>query len=164
MATINQNTQVPNFVFDACLPLLKEAELKTLLVIIRQTIGWIDRSTGKRKVRDRISNSQFRSKTGMSKRVITSAIQSLVDKGLVAVTDYEGRPLDTPLSRKGKSYLFFSHTQHVQQTALCRAGNAPAPAQKSDHNKNNFTKITKTNTARAFSGHIGELVKKYVDG
>lgn len=107
MATINQNTQVPNFVLDACLPLLKEAELKTLLVIIRQTIGWIDRSTGKRKVRDRISNSQFRSKTGMSKRVITSAIQSLVDKGLVAVTDYEGRPLDTPLSRKGKSYLFF---------------------------------------------------------
>ena len=159
--TNNQNTQVPNFLFDAWLPSLKEAELKTLLVVIRQTAGWIDRNTGKRKTRDRISNSQFRSKTGMSKRIITRAIQSLVEKQLVHITNYEGKSLNTALERKGKTYLFFSPSQPVQQRTQTSAKYVLDAAQKKDHNKNNYTKISGTKQQPTFSGHIGELVKKY---
>ena len=54
-----QTTQVPNFIFDICLSQLTEAELKVLLVVIRQTLGWLDKLTGKRKSRDRITISQF---------------------------------------------------------------------------------------------------------
>ena len=56
---LNQTTPVPNILFDALLPTLTESELKVLLVIIRQTYGWFDFKTKKRKQRDWISYSQF---------------------------------------------------------------------------------------------------------
>jgi hypothetical protein len=59
-----QTTLVPNIFFDQLLPTLTEAEIKLLLVIIRQTYGWIDSRTGKRKQRNRISRKQFVVKTG----------------------------------------------------------------------------------------------------
>ena len=65
--TYEQTTQVPNILFDLHLPSLTESELKILLIIIRQTYGWIDRYTGKRKLQDRISHSQFITKSGLTK-------------------------------------------------------------------------------------------------
>lgn len=84
--TYEQTTQVPNILFDLHLPSLTESELKILLVIIRQTYGWIDKCTGKRKLQDRISHSQFITKTGLSRRIISKALQNLVSKGLVGIT------------------------------------------------------------------------------
>lgn len=46
---MKNSTQVPNILFDQYLPKLTEAELKIVLVIIRQTNGWIDKFTGKEK-------------------------------------------------------------------------------------------------------------------
>ena len=74
---IFKHTQVPNILFDTHLPNLTESELKILLVIIRQTYGWIDKFTGKRKIKDRISQSQFRIKTGLSKRIISKTLKML---------------------------------------------------------------------------------------
>jgi phage replication O-like protein O len=69
-------TQTPNDLFDHWLPLLTEAELKVLLVIMRKTFGW-------NKQRDFITNSQFVQLTGLSKPSVIAAIKTLQEKGLV---------------------------------------------------------------------------------
>lgn len=103
-----QTTQVPNVLFDFHLPKLTESELKLLLVVIRQTNGWIDKRTGKRKTRDRISHGQFIQKTGLSRRVISKTLQTLVDKGLVNVTDTRGLSLHKAEDRKGMTRIFYA--------------------------------------------------------
>lgn len=158
--TTKQITQVPNFLFDTLLPKLTESELKILLVVIRQTIGWLDKRTGKRKVRDRISIGQFVKKTGLSKRTINNSIQSLVLKQLLEITDFKENKLDKPCQRKGKSYLFFSFNEPAQLTTSTSAKGVSEPAQKGDHNKSNYTKINNTKGTSKFSGHIGTLLQQ----
>ncbi|MBK8484751.1 MAG: replication protein [Saprospiraceae bacterium] len=114
-----QTTQVPNVVFDEHLPALTESELKILLIIIRQTNGWIDKFTGKRKTRDRISHSQSMSKTGLSRRVISNAIKSLCSKGLVNITCQHGKFLDNSEDRKGKILLTYSLNLCTKDRNLC---------------------------------------------
>ena len=153
-----RTTQVPNFLFDTFLPILTESELKILLVVLRQTVGWLDKKTERRKERDRISIGQFVKKTGLSKRNINSTIQSLVLKQLIEITGYKGNKLHQPCERKGKSYLFFSFIQPAHLTAPTSANKVAQLAQKSDHNKTNYTKINKTKLSHPFSGHIRELI------
>ncbi len=102
-----RSTQVPNILFDVHLPHLKESELKILLIIIRQTYGWI-RSDGKRKEKDQISYGQFIKKTGLSRRIISDAIQSLIDYRIIHVRNYNGGLLTDPKQRKGKAMLYYS--------------------------------------------------------
>ena len=93
----------------ALMPSLSESEWRVLLVILRQTLGWIDPAspTG-RKERDWITQSQFREKTGKSRDSISLAIASLVTRGLIAVEDRVGRPLPTPKSRQNnRDRLYF---------------------------------------------------------
>ena len=78
--TLKQTTPVPNIIFDTFLPTLNKSETKVLLVIIRQTYGWIDRRTGSRKQFEWIATSVFEKRTGLSKRIISSAIESLAKK------------------------------------------------------------------------------------
>ena len=79
--TIRNTTAVPNALLDSFLSVLKPAELKVLLVIIRSTIGW-------HKEHDWISTSQFMKKTGLSRKAIYHAIERLLGRGLIAVTDH----------------------------------------------------------------------------
>ena len=103
-----QTTQVPNVVFDNLLTTLTLSELKILMIIIRQTYGWIDQRTGKRKRRDRISHKQFMQKTGISRRMVSKTLQSLVSKGLVSITNRNGHFLNQPEKRKGVSWIYYS--------------------------------------------------------
>jgi len=101
-------TPVPNALFDVHLKDLKIAELKVLLVVIRQTLGWSDKHAALgRKQKDWISNSQILSKTGCSRRAICSAIDALVKKGFIRVMDSGGNPLLLPSQRKGKTRLYY---------------------------------------------------------
>lgn len=101
-------TPVPNALFDIFLKELKSAELKVLLVIIRQTLGWSDRrSVLGRKEKDWISNSQLQNKTGSSRRAISSAIEALISKNLIDVLDAHGNTLTDASQRKGKLRLFY---------------------------------------------------------
>lgn len=68
--------QCPNDLVDHWMPLLKEAELKILLIIIRKTFGW-------HKNRDRISLTQMEEISGLSKKSVCEAIKSLVEKGII---------------------------------------------------------------------------------
>ena len=103
-----QTTSVPNIIFDTHLPLLTEAELKMLLVIIRQTNDWVDKCTGLRKTRDRISRGQFMKKTGLCRRVISKTLQNLVSKGLIQITCKYGNSLHRAEVWKGVTRMYYS--------------------------------------------------------
>jgi hypothetical protein len=63
------HTQTPNVLFDVWLPQLKESELKILLVIIRQTLGW-------HKKKDKISLTLLEKKTGLGRSTIAGVLHS----------------------------------------------------------------------------------------
>ena len=152
-------TQVPNALFDAYIPTLTESELKVLLIVIRQTMGWKDLRTGKRKERDRISISQFITKTGLSKRIISIAIQKLSLRGLLEITDYKGSKLIHSQDRKGRAYLFYAVKNPEHLTTLTRVKSVPSPEQNCDHNKRK-EKNVRQKPSRNFQGHIGELIAR----
>ncbi len=105
---VQNTTPVPNALFDVYLKDLKSAELKVLLVIIRQTLGWADRQgVLGRKERDWISSGQLQAKTGSSRRAISSATEILVKKELIEVLGDSGNPLNDPIQRKGKLRLYY---------------------------------------------------------
>jgi hypothetical protein len=102
------STQVPNNFFDEWLPLLKEGEMKVLLIIIRQTLGWVeDKETGRRKEKDWISNRQMAIKTGLGSRSISRAIATLIQKGLIETWGDGGIRLDTSAERKKAGMRIF---------------------------------------------------------
>ncbi len=104
-------TPVPNKLFDLFLSELQGAELKVLLVIIRQTLGWQDRrAVHGRKTKDWISSSQIILKSGCSRRAISSAIDVLSKKKLIRVLDKSENTLADGNARKGKQQLYFSLT------------------------------------------------------
>ena len=157
--TYEQTTQVPNILFDLHLPNLTESELKIILVIIRQTYGWIDRYTGKRKQRDRISHTQFMTKTGLSRRIITNAIKNLNSKGLVSITCRNGNSLNGSVERRGKTSILYSLN-------MCKKEHQPvhfptSTCAKFAHNKTNYTKETITKLRSNRPVHIGEIINQY---
>jgi len=95
-------TQVPNVILDQWLPRLKDVELRVLLIIIRQTLGWIeDYETGRRKEKDWISHYQLREKTGRKDRAISAAVKVLVESHrIIEALDERGNLLDTAQKRQ----------------------------------------------------------------
>ncbi|MFV0572864.1 MAG: replication protein [Xanthomarina gelatinilytica] len=103
-------TTVPNSVFDKHLTDLGYAELKVLLVIIRQTYGWKDKRTGGYKRWDWISQRFFVRKTGLSARAVSTAISQLIYKGLILVKNQKGYLLFDKKQRQQEAKLYFSCT------------------------------------------------------
>ena len=102
------HTNVPNIFFEVHLKNLGYAELKVLLVIIRQTYGWKDTRTGGHKKWDWISGRFFVKKTGLSQRAVSSAISSLIMKRLIVVKNSKGKVLYSKLERQHEQKLYFS--------------------------------------------------------
>lgn len=98
-------TPIPDEVFDQYLRQLSLGELKVLLVIMRQTLGY--RHNGQFKERDWISGKQLRQKTGCSNRTIAQAITSLTKRKLIRVQDRNGNELKNAKARAGKHRLYF---------------------------------------------------------
>lgn len=139
----DSHTKIPNIIFDIHLPVLKESELKVLLIVFRQTVGWIDKKTGSRKTHDRISRSQFVRKTGLSCKIISKAIQSLLTKGLISITDQSRNLLISSSDRKGKKKIYYSfNTGNIfpstKENSVLSLGN------NYTYNKRNYTKENKT--------------------
>ena len=156
-----KSTQVPNVLLDYHLKTLTENELKLVLVIIRQTSGWVDKHTGRRKSQDRLSQSQFVAKTGLCKRAISLGLQSLVSKGLIAVFDQFGNSLLISLERKGVSKLYYSF-RLVHFLPPTSADNVAEPANKSTLYKINYTKLNETKLKERSNGliSVGEAIAK----
>lgn len=96
---------VPNVVLDHLMPTLRDTELRVLLVVIRQTLGWQEqngdmRTGNQRKWRDYISHSQLCRKTGRASAAVSAAVDSLIRQNLIVVEDVAGRQLYTPEDRR----------------------------------------------------------------
>lgn len=108
---MNKNTtQVPNLLFDKLMAEISPSETLALLVIIRQTNGWINERTGKRKLTDRITQGQFSKKTGLSRKTISQALQKLVWRRYIRITDSKGTSLSDSVLQKGRAYMYFQVT------------------------------------------------------
>lgn len=103
-------TKVSDVLIDTWLAELSEAELKTLLIIIRQTIGW-------NKPCDRIAHSQFKVKTGLSQRSITTAIESLSNRNFITITDKRGQSL-SPEERRYKTEIYYQTTDFTKAQSV----------------------------------------------
>lgn len=104
------HTNVPNNFFDEYLKNLGYAELKVLLVVIRQTYGWKDKCTGTYKRWDWISQRFFVRKTGLSGRAVSTAISKLIYKRLILVKNGKDKLLFDNIERQHESKLYFSCT------------------------------------------------------
>ncbi len=71
-------TQFPNIILDEYMEVMSGAEFKIISFIIRKTLGW-------HKERDRISSSQIREKTGLSKNAVIEAIKMLKERKIITV-------------------------------------------------------------------------------
>jgi hypothetical protein len=83
------------------MPRLSDVELRVLLVVADQTLGWIeDPETKRRKDRDWISQYQLMTKINRSDRGVQKALKRLVDElAIVQAFDEEGQLLDSSQKR-----------------------------------------------------------------
>ncbi len=86
-------TAFPNALVDEEMPHLSDTEWRILCVLVRQTLGWQEEGGGSRKVRDWLTNSQLKTRTGRESAAVSRAIQSLLTKRLIVVEDSEGKLL-----------------------------------------------------------------------
>ena len=113
-------TKVSDVLIDTWLAQLTEAELKTLIIIIRQTVGW-------NKPRDRISHGQFKDKAGLSGRSITTAIESLSNRNFIKITDSQGNILSAN-QRRYKVEIYYETTDFTNakaQLIIAKLDNTP---------------------------------------
>jgi len=111
-----KTTQTPNSLFDIHLKTLLSSELKVLLVIIRKTIGIADvNNKGNRLERAWISQKLFHICTNLSGRAISTAINSLIQKDLIIVTNQSGQFLKNKNARRGASRLYYSSNSLLER-------------------------------------------------
>lgn len=93
-------TPVPNRLLDTVMPSLSDTELRVLLIVVRQTLGWRAREGEGRKQRDWITHRQLLTKTGRESAAVSRAIQGLIEKRLIQVEEERGKPLSTAAERR----------------------------------------------------------------
>lgn len=135
------STQVPNRLFDHHLRTLSAKELKVLLVVLRQTLGWVD-ANGNRKKRDWMSQRFFANKTGLSPKSVSQAIEMLVSKCLITATSETGRELRSPNERKGQEKVFYGPTEQlITFVPKPYYKNSQNPSTKGTTTKPTYTKL-----------------------
>ena len=101
MTEAGGTTPVPNDLLDQVMPTLRDTELRVLLVVVRQTLGWQSGTNpAKRKARDWLTQSQLIRRTGRASGAVSRAVDALVQAGLINVTDRAGTPMKTADERR----------------------------------------------------------------
>ena len=160
----NYSTHIPNVLFDTHLPDLKQGELKVLLAILRLTIGFkLGKDPNIRKQRDWISVRRFEQITGLSRRSISSAIESLLFRQLIDATNKDGIPLNTAYKRRGRQRIFFSCRLSKEKNLLkTNENNSVSLVQKMPSTKSYTTNIKTLNTEQKSNKWktIGQLLRQ----
>ncbi len=121
MSLVPNSTQIPHIIIRGWMPMLSDVELRVLLVVADQTLGWIeDVETGRRKEKDWISHTQLCKKTGRSDRGITTAVKTLIgEHKLIQAYDEAGNLLDTSIKRqKLGNKIFYRLSLHQPPATL----------------------------------------------
>ncbi len=147
-------TSVPNDLLDRVMPTLRDTELRVLLVVVRQTLGWQDGpNPSRRKERDWLTQSQLMRRTGRASEAVSAAVDGLVRAKLVEVQDRWGRPLVTPAERRrslGK--LYYRLQSELGENSL--------GLPESEDAKPNTTKETVTQNYKAENRTVDKSVEK----
>jgi hypothetical protein len=67
---------------------------------VRQTLGWHDKASGRRKERDWLTRSQLKARTGRNSEALALAIDALVKQGYITAQNSVGMLLKTPSDRR----------------------------------------------------------------
>ena len=133
-------TPVPNGLLDGAMPRLRDTELRVLLVVVRQTLGWqAGPETARRKERDWLTQSQLMRRTGRASGAVARAMDTLVRASLIEVSDRAGAPLGTPAERRrhlGRLYYRLSLAVASPGTETSRSEHAKAHTTKESKYKN----------------------------
>jgi hypothetical protein len=109
LSALTRTTPVPNRIIDEVMPYLSDTELRVLMVVVRSTLGWQE-GTG-RKESDWLSHRQLQARTGRSSAVVSRAVDGLVKRGLIRVTNEVGRELrDSHERSRSRGRLFYRLT------------------------------------------------------
>lgn len=131
-------TPIPNGLLDRVMPTLRDTELRVLLVVVRQTLGWQEGpDPSRRKERDWLTQSQLMRRTGRASEAVSAAVDGLVRARLIEVQDKWGKALTTPAERRrylGK--LYYRLQSEFVNDSQCLPEN--------EHAKPNTTKQTVT--------------------
>jgi DNA-binding transcriptional ArsR family regulator len=161
-----RSTQVPNEIFDQHLPSLNQTQLKVLLVVIRQTLGWIDPKTKQRKRKDWISISFFSKRTRLTHKSISIAISALIYKELIVALDDNERELRHPKDRRGKRRIYYAYAPHYsllkKQTSVDIATDLFTfpPYTKQTQTKENNTATKNTSHRQTDAQRYQEILKR----
>ena len=157
---------IPNSVIDELLAKLTCAELKCYLFVVRKTKGW-------NKESDSISASQFMEVTGLSKKSVITACESLVQMGLLDRSGGE-RKLNT------YSVKAFDFSESGEKSTPIKTGvNFSESGEKStpdlvkklhpqNNNKNTIQNTNKKDTKKSESdllaefGIVGQLAEDFL--
>lgn len=130
---IPNSTQIPHYIIRELMPRLSDVELRVVLVITDQTLGWIeDRATGRRKEKDWISRYQLEEKTGKSGFRISKAIDKLIKKHIIEALDEQGELLETAEARAKSGGKIYYRLKTKQPTLFDRPRTKSAGVKK-DH-------------------------------
>ena len=132
---------IPNRLVDEILPMLRDTELRVLLIVLRQTLGWREGSdTGgwRYKRRDWISHSQMVKRTGRGSEAISKAVDALVQRGLLIVETMAGKPLVTPAERR--RYLGRLYYRPGEILGISASSSHPAKAKTTTDKEYNIKK------------------------
>jgi len=133
-------TQVPNKVFDYVMKKVSGSQFKIYCAIIRNTYGWIDgadkNGNAVYKIKDKISISDFKEITGLSKPTIINNLKDLIEQGFVeklvpgktnhTKATYKVKQRQNKLSTTGKNSLP-ELVKEFNQNWLKNFTSSPAP-------------------------------------
>ena len=133
-------TPVPNDLLDRVMPALRDTELRVLLVVVRQTLGWQARpGSPRRKDRDWLTQSQLMRRTGRASGAVSRAVDALVRSGLINVMDRAG----TPMRTAGERRRHLGHLYYQLGTGAETVDNLPKTVNNSPKRKHAKAHITK---------------------
>ena len=140
-------TPVPNDLLDRVMPMLRDTELRVLLIIVRQTRGWqVGPEPAHRKERDWLTQSQLTRRTGRASEAVSRAVDALVRMGIIHVTDRNGTPQKTAFERR----RYLGRLYYQLGTGGLAGDNAHTPGNNKHIHGENFpeSEYAKPNTTK----------------
>jgi len=97
---IFRSTPFPNVLLDELMPKLRDSEWRLVCIVVRQTLGWVDPLTGRRKRSDWLSHRQLIIRSGRQSAALSRALDVLSRSEVIDITDDFGRRLETAAKRR----------------------------------------------------------------
>ena len=139
-------TPVPTVLLDKVMPELRDTELRVLLVVVRQTLGWqVGKDPRLRKERDWLTQSQLMRRTGRASGAVARAVDALVRRGLIDVLDGAERPLVTAAERRrclGRLYYRLHRPEEGTEATPAKREHAKPHTTKETPYKNRQIKLS----------------------